>query len=112
MLTEDNLTFIRFALGGICNSCNDPINSKLFIENDAIELLCDCLKYDNDMTLIENNLLSLIYLLQDHHSEKELVHFNIEIVSQITKFTEANETNVKNLATILSQIIHKLTNIL
>ena len=109
MLTEENVTFIKFALGGICNSCNDPVNGKLFIENDAIELLCNCLDYDNDTTILENTLLSLVYLLQDFHTEAELAYFNEEIIKKIGKFT-STQTNVSvtNLASILRGLIFDL----
>ena len=60
---EEDLFTKRFAMGGISNSSLDPLNRKLFIENEGIPLILSHLSSEDEETVV-NTLTCLYFMIQ------------------------------------------------
>ncbi|XP_014605231.1 PREDICTED: uncharacterized protein LOC106787408 [Polistes canadensis] len=62
ILSEDNTTFVRFAIGGICNLCLDPINKAYILRNQGIPLV-SLLLNSHDEGIILSSITTLMFLI-------------------------------------------------
>ncbi|CAK9807993.1 Armadillo repeat-containing protein 7 [Anthophora plagiata] len=94
-LSEDNLKLIRFAAGGICNICTDPINKLYILRNQGIQLLTSLLS-SKDEDIILSVITSLILLIT-HETKNEIT---AETVEKISDLSNHENNRIKNLATV------------
>ncbi|CAK9807989.1 Armadillo repeat-containing protein 7 [Anthophora plagiata] len=81
-LSEDNLKLIRFAAGGICNICTDPINKLYILRNQGIQLLTSLLS-SKDEDIILSVITSLILLIT-HETKNEITAETVEKISDLS----------------------------
>lgn len=94
-LSENNLKLVRFAVGGICNVCADPINKLYILRNQGICLLTPLLS-SQDEDIILSVITSLISLITpDYKSE-----VTTELIGKISDLSNHESNRIKNLATI------------
>ncbi|CAK9814056.1 Armadillo repeat-containing protein 7 [Anthophora quadrimaculata] len=81
-LSEDNLKLVRFAVGGICNVCTDPINKLYILRNQGIQLLTSLLS-SQDEDVILSVITSLILLITQEPKD-EITAETIEKISDLS----------------------------
>ncbi|XP_006616544.1 uncharacterized protein LOC102672619 [Apis dorsata] len=81
-LSEDNLKLVRFAIGGICNVCVDPINKLYILRNQGIQLLTSLLSLQ-DEDIILSVITTLIFLINPD-SKNEITTELIEKISHLS----------------------------
>ncbi|KAI4489427.1 hypothetical protein M0802_011182 [Mischocyttarus mexicanus] len=96
ILSEDNPTFVRFAIGGICNLCLDPINKAYILRNQGIPLV-SLLLNSQDEGIILSSITTLIFFITPESKEDIL---SPTIVKRMQDFSNSTNTRIKNLATI------------
>lgn len=96
ILSEDNLTLVRFALGGICNLCLDPINKAYILRNQGVQLV-SVLLTSNDEGIILSAITTLIFLITPE-SLNDIV--SPEIIKHMIHFSNSTNNRIKNLAII------------
>lgn len=94
-LSEDNLKLIRFAVGGICNVCVDPINKLYILRNQGIQLLTSLLSLQ-DEDIILSVITTLIFLINPD-SKNEVT---TELIEKISHLSNCKNKRIKNLITI------------
>ena len=104
-LSENNVKLVRWAAGGICNLCVDPINKLYILRNQGIKLLTSILVSQNEDTVL-SAITSLIYLIT-LESKDEITSETIERISELSNH-ESNR--IKNLATIFLNDYSSMTN--
>lgn len=107
-LTEPDPLIIRFAIGGICNSCVDPTNAKAYLENGLTDELIKHLSTEDLETL--QNTLACFALLFDNRSlesKNDLLTYHEAFTPRvkhcIDQYANSDLLQVKNLATIILQ---------
>ncbi|XP_066599541.1 armadillo repeat-containing protein 7 [Prorops nasuta] len=95
-LSEDNQTFVRFSIGGICNLCLDPINKLYILRNQGIQLVTSLLS-SNDEEIILSSITTLMFLI-DTETKNEIVSH--EISSLLLNLSNSENKRIKNIATI------------
>lgn len=86
---------VRFAVGGICNLCVDPINKLYILRNQGIKLLTSLLVSQDEDTVL-STITSLIYLITSESKDE----ITTEIIEKISDFSKYESNRIKNLATI------------
>ncbi|XP_076165494.1 armadillo repeat-containing protein 7 isoform X1 [Ptiloglossa arizonensis] len=94
-LSEDNIKLLRFAAGGICNLCTDPINKLYILRNHGIQLLTSLL-FSQDEDIILSTITSLIFLMTSESKGQ----VTTEILERINDLTKHKNNRIQNLATI------------
>lgn len=96
ILSEDNTTFVRFAIGGICNLCLDPINKAYILRNQGIPLV-SLLLNSHDEGIILSSITTLMFLITPESKDDIL---SSTIVKRMQDFSNSTNTRIKNLAVI------------
>jgi len=58
---ETDLDMIRFAMGGVCNCCPDPLNQRFLLDNDAVSIVANHLS-SSDSDTVQSAITTLIFL--------------------------------------------------
>lgn len=95
-LSEDNVKLVRFAAGGICNLCVDPINKLYILRNRGIQLLTDLLS-SQDEDILLSIIAALIYL-NTPEARDQMTRDIIDSISELCSNHQSNR--VKNLAIV------------
>ncbi|XP_078052202.1 uncharacterized protein LOC144478308 [Augochlora pura] len=95
-LSEENVKLVRFAAGGICNLCVDPINKLYILRNQGIQLLTSLLS-SQDEDILLSVITSLIYL-RIPEAKDQVTSSIIDKASELLLNHESNR--VKNLAMV------------
>ncbi|XP_015185037.1 PREDICTED: uncharacterized protein LOC107070967 [Polistes dominula] len=98
ILSEDNTTFVRFAIGGICNLCLDPINKAYILRNQGIPLV-SLLLNSQDEGIILSSITTLMFLITPESKDDIL---SPTIVKHMQDFSNSTNTRIKNLICSLS----------
>ncbi|OAD60416.1 Armadillo repeat-containing protein 7 [Eufriesea mexicana] len=91
-LSEDNLKLVRFAVGGICNVCADPVNKLYILRNQGIQLLTSLLSLQ-DENIILSVITSLIFLITPE-SENEITTELIEKISNLLNYESYRTSDI------------------
>ncbi|XP_043254969.1 armadillo repeat-containing protein 7 [Colletes gigas] len=94
-LSEDNIKLVRFAAGGICNLCTDPINKLYILRNHGIQLLTSLLCLQDEDTIL-SVITSLIFLITPESKDQ----ITIETFETISDFVKHENNRIQNLATV------------
>lgn len=94
-LSDDNVKLVRFAVGGICNACVDPINKLYILRNEGIRLLTSLLS-SQDEDIILSAITSLIYLITPESKDE----VTTDLIKKISDLSNHESNRVKNVATI------------
>ncbi|XP_076234989.1 uncharacterized protein LOC143179579 [Calliopsis andreniformis] len=94
-LSEDNIKLVRFATGGICNLCLDPINKLYILHNQGIQLLTSLLSSQDEDVLL-STITSLIFLI----TPESKAQITTETIKRISDLSNHESNRIKNLATI------------
>ncbi|XP_033313725.1 uncharacterized protein LOC117212795 [Bombus bifarius] len=98
-LSENNLKLVRFAVGGICNVCADPINKLYILRNQGICLLTPLLS-SQDEDIILSVITSLIFLITpDYKSE-----VTTELIGKISDLSNHENNHVLNTMKVGNEI--------
>ena len=98
MLTESNDKWVEFAMGGICNLCIDPKNSKIIVESDGISLILKCLGSSNEETVMST--LLIIYYLMETYTNKIIIPV---VIDCLKKYSSCKNNRIKNLSVLILQ---------
>ncbi|XP_015608411.1 armadillo repeat-containing protein 7 isoform X2 [Cephus cinctus] len=97
VITENNITLIRFAIGGICNLCLDPENKAYIIRNNGVASILTLLSSSDEETVL-STITTLIFLITPA-SKSEITSKNV--IECMTRISEsAGSTRLRNLATV------------
>ncbi|KZC11244.1 Armadillo repeat-containing protein 7 [Dufourea novaeangliae] len=97
-LSEDNVKLVRFASGGICNLCVDPINKLYILRNQGIQLLTSLLSSQDEDVLL-SVITSLIFLITPEYKD-QINSDTIDRISELSSDLQHNRacdiTNSRN----------------
>ncbi|KAK2580123.1 hypothetical protein KPH14_012401 [Odynerus spinipes] len=96
ILSEDNPTLVRFAIGGICNLCLDPINKAYILRNQGVQLVSSLLNSYDEGTIL-SAITTLISLITPE-SVNDII--SPEVIKCMINFSNSTNNRIKNLATI------------
>lgn len=94
-LSENNIKLVRFAAGGICNLCLDPINKLYILRNQGIQLLTSLFSSQDEDVLL-SAITSLIFLI----TPESKAEVTTEIIKKISDLSNHENNRIKNLAII------------
>ena len=92
--TEEKL--VEFAIGGICNACNDMENKKHIIDSDGIKLIIKCLSQPSEEIVI-SAITTLIFLFSPE-TKSEITA--VPVVECMLRLSDSSNQRIKTLATI------------
>lgn len=95
-LEESEEKIVEFAIGGICNSCNDETNKKHIIDNDGINLIIKCLSRPTEETVL-SAVTTLLYLICPE-TKRDITA--VPVVECMLRLAESRNQRIKNLASI------------
>ncbi|XP_046834344.1 uncharacterized protein LOC124431028 [Vespa crabro] len=96
ILSEDNPIFVRFAIGGICNLCLDPINKAYILRNQGISLVSSLLNSRDEGTIL-SSITTLMFIITP-----EFINDIVSptVIKHMHDFSNSTNNRIKNLATI------------
>nr|XP_050868382.1 armadillo repeat-containing protein 7 [Vespula vulgaris] len=96
ILSEDNSTFVRFAIGGICNLCLDPINKAYILRNQGISLVSSLLNSHDEGTIL-SSITTLMFLITP-----EFINDIVSpmVIKHMHDLSNSTNNRIKNLAII------------
>ncbi|XP_061931566.1 uncharacterized protein LOC107997571 [Apis cerana] len=94
-LSEDNLKLVRFAVGGICNVCVDPINKLYILRNQGIRLLTSLLSLQDEDIIL--SVITILIFLINPDSKNEVT---TELIEKLSHLSNCKNKRIKNLITI------------
>lgn len=95
-LEESDEKLVEFAIGGICNVCNDKENRRLIIDGGGIKLIINCLSRSSEDTVL-SAITSLMYLITPE-TKSDITA--VPVVECMLRLSKSNDTRLKNLAAI------------
>ncbi|XP_076299743.1 LOW QUALITY PROTEIN: uncharacterized protein LOC143218453 [Lasioglossum baleicum] len=95
-LSEDNVKLVRFAAGGICNLCVDPINKFYILRNRGIQLLTSLLSSQDEDILL--SIIACLIYLNTPEAKDQITRDIIDNISELSSNHQSNR--VKNLAIV------------
>nr|XP_033337137.1 armadillo repeat-containing protein 7-like isoform X1 [Megalopta genalis]XP_033337138.1 armadillo repeat-containing protein 7-like isoform X2 [Megalopta genalis] len=95
-LSEDNIKLVRFAAGGICNLCVDPINKLYILRNQGIQLLSSLMSSQDEDILL--SIIASLISLRIPEAKEQITSNIIDKASELLSNHESNR--VKNLAMV------------
>ncbi|XP_052796106.1 armadillo repeat-containing protein 7-like isoform X2 [Mya arenaria] len=98
-LEEQDDQIVEFAVGGICNACNDLQNKRHISDNGGIKLVINCLSRPSEETVL-SAITSLNYLVTPD-SKADIVC--LPVVECMLRLSKAKNPRLKNLAAVFLQ---------
>lgn len=93
-LEESEETLVEFAIGGLCNACNDKDNKKHIIDNGGIDLVIKCLSRQTEETVL-SAITTLMYLITPETKSDILT---LPVVECMLRLSDSASSRLKNLA--------------
>ncbi|XP_035723897.1 uncharacterized protein LOC118442431 [Vespa mandarinia] len=111
ILSEDNPIFVRFAIGGICNLCLDPINKAYILRNQGISLVSSLLNSRDEGTIL-SSITTLMFIITPEfindivsptvikhmHDFSNISSSSLKVGDRISIFKTITDSDVLNFA--------------
>ncbi|KDR24413.1 armadillo repeat-containing protein 7-like [Zootermopsis nevadensis] len=95
-LSEENINFVQFGLGGLCNLALDIENKEYILHCSGVRIVASCLSSRDEDTVL--SAISTLMFLATPQSKPDIT--SPEIVDCMLRFSRSRNTRLKNLATI------------
>ncbi|XP_034950824.1 armadillo repeat-containing protein 7-like [Chelonus insularis] len=96
ILSEPDKILVRYAIGGICNLCLDPLNKAYILRNQGRQLILPLI-FSNDEESVLSALTTLMFLITNS-SKASIV--TPDLINRLTELSNSSNKRIKNLVTI------------
>lgn len=96
ILSDPEVDFVQFAIGGLCNLSSDPINRQYIIRNQGVELISELLISSEEESVL-SAITTLMFLTTESSNR---INITPHLITKLTNLSKSTSNRAKNLALI------------